>query len=602
MPLRRSSAAYLAQAEDLQRNERQWEAYSSEGHCAVLAGPGSGKTKTLTLKLARLLSESVRYPAGVACITYSQECARELDRRLDRLGVRDSANLFVGTIHSFCLRHIILPFGPLSQIEIPEPVVTASSGQQRAAFDDAVRRMRWAGRIPYGLVDLGRLRRVYLDEPVAMSREDADLARLVGYYIAALRRGGLVDYDDLVLLGLRLVREHDWCLKALAAKFPILAVDEYQDLGHPLDQLVRRLAFDGGVRLFAVGDVDQSIYGFTGADGALLTALAQRDDVQDVTLELNYRSATEIIQAAQLALGENRPYRAHDETRRATVAFHKCGHGFEAQAAKVVNEIIPAALAAKPGRTLGDIAVLYRAADVGNPVASALEAAGLRYIRTDNEAPYRRVQLTSWVEDMASWCAGGWRVGDPALSGLIRRYVGFERVPRERRRKSQEVVSFLQEWRTGTETSATAFVGAIRRDLVAPLAAREPSLSDQAVEVDRMAAAMDVGGALEHCTIEQLGGRDGDPSHLNMLTLHSAKGCEFQVVVMIGLEQGVFPWVNETGRKLLESRRLFYVGLTRAGDEVHLVYSGSYTDKRGFHSSGPSIFVRELRQRMGLGA
>src|SRR5690554_4020045 len=93
MPLRSSSTAYLVQAEELRDNNQQWAAYESEWHCVVLAGPGSGKTKTLVLKLARILAEDVRAPRGVSCITYSQECARELTRRLELLGLRESSRL-----------------------------------------------------------------------------------------------------------------------------------------------------------------------------------------------------------------------------------------------------------------------------------------------------------------------------------------------------------------------------------------------------------------------------------------------------------------------------------------------------------------------------
>jgi len=112
MPFRSMSAAYLAQAADLAGNPGQLAAYDSTGHCVVLAGPGSGKTKTLVLKLSRIMAEDVRAPRGAACITYSQECARELTRRLERLGLREAPNLFIGTVHGFCLRpshHAVWP-------------------------------------------------------------------------------------------------------------------------------------------------------------------------------------------------------------------------------------------------------------------------------------------------------------------------------------------------------------------------------------------------------------------------------------------------------------------------------------------------------------
>ena len=92
------------------RNPGQWAAYNSAGHCVVLAGPGSGKTKTLTIKMARILAEDVQEPRGVACITYNNECARELEIRLDALGVQRRKRVFIGTVHSFALTQIVLPY------------------------------------------------------------------------------------------------------------------------------------------------------------------------------------------------------------------------------------------------------------------------------------------------------------------------------------------------------------------------------------------------------------------------------------------------------------------------------------------------------------
>ena len=99
-------AAYLRAASQLQRNLGQWAAYESRGHCVVLAGPGSGKTKTLTTKMARMLAEDVREPRGVACITYNNECARELEDRLAALGVEPGGRVFIGTVHSFSLTQV----------------------------------------------------------------------------------------------------------------------------------------------------------------------------------------------------------------------------------------------------------------------------------------------------------------------------------------------------------------------------------------------------------------------------------------------------------------------------------------------------------------
>jgi DNA helicase-2/ATP-dependent DNA helicase PcrA len=128
--------------------------------------------------------------------------------------------------------------------------------------------------------------------------------------------------------------------------------------------------------------------------------------------------------------------------------------------------------------------------------------------------------------------------------------------------------------------------------------AAEPILADQCEEVMRMSAALAVGGPLADLDLTSLGGRDGSPLHLNLLTLHSAKGCEYDVVIMVGLDLGSLPWRNEQPSALKESKRLFYVGLTRARDEVHMLCSGYVDTKYGRKFYGPSPFILDLHSRM----
>ena len=430
---------------------------------------------------------------------------------------------------------------------------------------------------PNKTMDLGRHRRSVLDRTSIAWTSEAELAGWAEGYEAELRRMGLIDFDDLVVFGQRLVSEHDWVLPLLQAKFPVLAVDEYQDLGVALHHIVKRVAFDGGVRLFAVGDPDQSIYGFTGADGALLQELAERHDVERVQLQLNYRSASRIVSASEMALGEARGYQSNDPARQAVIEFVQCPNGLEGQAAHAVAEILPAALAAKPGRALGDIAILYRDYRAGDVVAEAVAAAGFDFVRVDTAAPYRKVALYELDRGLRGlvlrWLARGsatvaWSAGPLAWisSHANLRSAGARRVP------AFDAASMVPSRRGRTRRD---FVAGVRAGMLDALMVAEPSLADQREQVDRMSAALAIGGALADLDLASLGGRDGSPLHLNLLTLHSAKGCEYDAVIMVGLDLGSMPWRNELPAARRESRRLFYVGLTRARDEIHMLYSGS---------------------------
>lgn len=599
MRLRRSSSAYLDQADSLNRNPQQRAAYESKGNCVVLAGPGSGKTKTLTLKLARILAEDVLAPRGVACITYSQECARELGRRLEGLSLREGPNLFVGTVHGFCMRHLLLPYAQLAGLDLPFPLRMATPTHAKAIEKRAGEAL-FGLRHAYKAIDMGKHRRSVLDRKSAEWEAEPELSRWALRVEADLRNEDLIDFDDLVINGRKLVTEHDWVLPLIRAKFPVLFVDEYQDLGVALHDIVQRLAFDGGVRLFAVGDFDQTVFGFTGADGALLQDLSERPDVERVQLRMNYRSAGRLIRASEMVLGEERGYRASDPERGAIIDFALRPDGQGDQAAFAINQIVPAALAAKPGRRLGDIAILYKDFHGGNAAAEAAVAAGLPFVRVDNGAPYKKVALTSWIEDCAAWAAGGWRRAEPKLHGLIDRWLGFHarRLGDDGRRgASLRLTQFLWAHRQDDE-GASAFVSAIRRELLDDLMASEPSLGDQAQEVENLTKALAVGGPLAEFATRELGNQDGSPDHLNLLTLHSSKGCEYDVVIMLGLDQGALPWNKATPEQVAADRRLFYVGLTRARDAVYMLYSGWIPTRNGRWALGRSIFVDELEARL----
>ncbi len=596
-------APYLAAAEDLRDNPGQWQAYESKGNCVVLAGPGSGKTKTLTVKLARMLAEDVRPPRGVACITYNTECAEELRRRLDILGVQEGTNLYIGTIHSFCLKNIVIPFGSVAGLSLPEKISVAPPAMQEKVFELALAKTLGPNVSPYGWrTSFDKYRRTHIDRTLASwTGDDADLARMITTYEDLLRQRGLIDFDDMMLLGLNLIERNEWVRRTLQARFPILAVDEYQDLGVPLHRTVLSLCFVGGVRLFAVGDEDQSIYGFTGAQPDLLVQLSKRPSVETIRLPFNYRSGKTIVNASLVALGQARGYTTKSK-HQSTIDIYECPQGLEEQAHRICTEIIPAALGRRKGRTYGDIAVLYVDRNDEDVIEAAAKAVKFKFIRTDKGAPYRKTAMIRWLEDCAAWCAGGWQLGQPRLSSLIRTWLTLNpssTADHHRTELRRDLVRFLSAHRAA-DTPLSTWLADFDAACLRQTLTRETTLGEEAEEVGRLTAACKKGGKLDAFTVASFGKQGGAPDHLNLITLHSAKGQEFDVVVMMGLDQGKLPsWAAKDDEQKREPRRLFYVGLTRARHEVHMTYSGFTKDKYNRrHENGPSEFLIEVADRL----
>jgi len=593
-------------AETLRTNKGQWKAYESKGNCVILAGPGSGKTKTLTIKIARMLVEEVRPPRGIACITYNNQCARELKRRLARLGVEDGRRAAIGTLHSFCLQHIVLPYARIAGIPIPDPLNVATTEERDKCWARAVEEVVGVHENPRDwMFRCDIYRRTHLDRDKPEWRGDyEEAAKVIEKYEGRLLRDGLVDFDAMVLLGLQLVEQHEWVRKALRARFPVLVVDEYQDLGHALHRIVLCLCFTAGMRLVAVGDPDQSIYGFTGAEPAFLQELAKRDGIEPVHLQLNYRCGPTIIRASEIALGKERGFTSGVE-EVGTLDIHHRPQGVDDQAEFICDKIIPGALKRREGRQMGDIAILYRSQYDGNTIAKAVESRGWDFIRIDQGNPYPRSPIVFWLEDCALWCGGGWESGEPSLSDLVRSWRNFnETITADagKRNLQRDLVKFLLSHRM-SDQPLRDWLSDFRATCLDSCLTREPRLRDDNAAVTKLAEVCALDARLAGFTVSAFGGQRGAGTHLNLMTLHSAKGMEFDVVVVMVLEEGKLPdYRSKTDAKLREDRRLFYVGLTRARHEVHLAYSGWYTTPYGRRvRNGPSRFVSEVQRALRAG-
>lgn len=576
---------------ELSKNSEQNEAVHEKGHCIVLAGPGSGKTKTLTTAMARVLVEDVVDPRGVACITYNNECAIELEGRLAALGVLGSDRCFIGTVHSFALTQVIMPYARCIPGLLPPEFRVATTAECRSAVEVAYARISSDAADPHkrwGFAAEKRRRDVDRRSPEWRGR-NPELADFIEAYEAELRRCHLIDFEDMPLIAFRLIKDYGWIRSALRARFPVLFVDEYQDLGHALHELVLLLCFNGGIKLFAVGDSDQSIYGFAGANPDLLQSLTVRPDVRVVRLKFNYRSGAKIIRASLGALGEERDYRSPDLAPEGELTFWNVQGGIDAQAEAIASTVLPALLQRHP---IDQIAILYRAAWLGDKIALSLDGVGIPHVRTDgNSLVKRSSRLARFIESCAYWVTGGWREADPPYGRLLTqaRSLVFDGRANEAEELllSQQLIAFL---RSGIESKESTHVWLKRFEIdligVWKRFTRNPHAewevcSDLILKTDP-ARGKDM-------PLNVFSGRILGSGRVNMSTLHSAKGREFDAVILFGMNAGEIP--NSRDEKsptaLREARRLFYVGVTRPRKELSIVY------QEGNHSPWVSeLYVR----------
>ncbi len=590
--------------EDL--NPKQAEAYAFDGHCAVLAGPGSGKTRVLVSKVARLISEKASGPRGVACVTFNNEAVREMRKRLARLGLKPGKRLFIGTVHSFCIACVVAPFGHLFRDDLRQGLINVAGARQKEqALQQAIGTLRLGRRTTDWQPQFDKYRRTHPLRDRRLWREDPDMVRLIETYEGVLHGQGLLDYDDMVLIALDLMRRHEFVRSALEARFPFLVVDEYQDLGYPLHLIVRLLMKNTDIEVFAVGDPDQSIYGFAGSDPAYLRNLALDSAVHRVELDMNYRSAQRIIDGSQVALAPEEP--RNYKSARAGVAgelyFFQCPEGLGQQAELTATQIIPNVQ--QKGVSSGQIAILYIDKWDELVLTKALNDAGIKYAG-ERDQRYPRTPFTRWLEDVAAWCSLFPETQQgPALDDLFYSFTEL---------KADAGISVD----LGDLSAHTEFFKAL-----AHVAKRDMSLGEWLEQLDslldlenclaaRKAHPDDLadwtlirrhcldGEALAGFNLDDFARCGGRPDTVTLTTLHSSKGLEYEVVIMPGLEQGRLPGYAATSADALaEARRVFYVGMTRAKDTVYLLYSGWYTNRYNrIWRNGPSQFVSELKAKM----
>jgi DNA helicase-2/ATP-dependent DNA helicase PcrA len=583
-------------------NTKQKVAVEEAGNTVVFAGPGSGKTATLVLKAAYLLAQIIPPPRGLACITYNNEAASEFRNRLEGLGVRASGRVFLGTLHSFCLNCIIRPFSPL--VDPGTSDIEVITDPRASEFLKSAANKVGPDLHPFDLKEMiTKLRSRMACQEDYSGFADSDL-KILQLYQQALKSESLVDFEGIVEQALEIIRENAWVRDFLAARFPWVLVDEYQDLGGPLHKIIEELVA-GGVRIFAVGDPDQCIYDFTGAEPSYFLELTTRKDFETVRLNLNYRSGKKLIAASQAALAESDPrdYKPDPaRTDEGEILFFK-GASTDEHPNIIVNQVIPELIA----RSLRyeDIAVFYKRKNrFFSELIQAFDKAKIPYFLEKNDK-YPKTRLTRWLQQIIE-------------AGLELEHEGASTLDLDELERAYDAMLIEADGSVASPLeSRVALFRAITsvRDPQEPLAdifKRLDTLLDisrlmqnpQDLYGDRdtwafLSTSAQGGKPLDGYTAEDFSMEGKKQGKLTLTTNHSSKGRQFGAVVIPELVNEVFPERPWDPKKLRWERRLFYVAFTRAKSVVALVFGNVYRKKNGdLRQTDISPFVREVHKRL----
>lgn len=279
---------YTEKLEQVLADPLQKKAYDSPDSTVVIAGPGSGKTTILTLKIMKLLNSQIKEPHGLACLTFSREAAREFEDRLKQLGYEKRRNVFLGTVHSFCISEILGNFASLYDYGIKLPIKILPSKLDKKIYESVLKDL---GIRKFNKTEVDKERSLHITGMSGIQVESNETAyRIAKEYERRVLESGYIDYESIILYSTKMLQEHEYVRKCISAKYPWLVIDEYQDLGRPLHEMVMSLFTQTEIKIFAVGDPDQSIYGFSGAIPDYLMELYNREDTISVKLVNNYRS------------------------------------------------------------------------------------------------------------------------------------------------------------------------------------------------------------------------------------------------------------------------------------------------------------------------
>ncbi len=609
-----------------------------DGPVLILAGAGSGKTRVLTCRIAYLVRHCGISPARILALTFTNKAAGEMAGRIEVLLRQSVRGLWIGTFHSICLRWLRrhaeeAGYRPgLSVFDADDQRTLVKRLLKQEGFEEKPRSARDA----LGVISRAKSRGETPGQLEQRARTPAQVlaARIYAAYQEALRAQNAADFDDLLLVALRLLEERSEIGDFYARQFQHVLVDEYQDTNHVQYRLVERLAREHR-NIFVVGDDDQSIYGWRGADvGNIIDFRDHFPEAAVLRLEQNYRSTAPILALAEASVSHNRSrWEKRLWTERRGGALPELFlAGDEDEEAEEIARRIDAATGEGGGRH-GDIAVFYRTHAQSRPLEDALLRSNIPYVLVGGVYFYQRRE----VKDVLSYLRV---LVNPQDEINLRRALSTPRRGLGERSLGALIAAARAAGRDALEVAAGESVDGVRGKAAERLTAlaramlawrrrlAEPPelilseiveridykgyLERQGGDWEERAANVDelISGARAFSSARGQGVREyldqislmtdldrlqEDTDHVTLMTAHNAKGLEFPRVFLTGLEDGLFPHISafDEEAEMEEERRLFYVACTRAMD--HLTLSGCLMRRRiNAAAGGLSRFLDEI--------
>lgn len=566
-------------------NPEQREAVSSVfPRIAVIAGPGTGKTKTLVSRILYLLQNRRVKPSEITAVTFTNKAAREMENRLAQQlgGKKGIRNLHIGTFHGICYELLK---------EAGEEFLLADQGTALEMAAEVAEELGIKGK-PSRLLRQISEQRTGAAGQRAVRAQDAEAAcpencldQAVALYEEKLAGLGALDFDDLMLRTLQLWKdkqpEH---MEQMEKRFAYLLVDEFQDISPLQHELIR--AWSGrGREIFIIGDPDQAIYGFRGADSQSFLRFQEDGDTKVIRLRENYRSVPQVLQVSQNLMEKGasgftalKPVRDSGLPVRLIRTSGEMGEAVFV--AKEINRLVGGIdmLDAQEGfscpddrapRSFGDIAVLYRTHRQAQLLETCLKKEGIPYIVTGREefleedsvrgslAFFRSILNPSDTLSRAVCLKLLWNLREDDMSRCVYQALAEKYEKLCRRGKPSKIWSAWME--------ETGLGGDLAMEKLAGMAVCYKTMRELA---DGIAFGQE--GDVKRC-----GGKTYSSDAVTLMTLHGAKGLEFPAVLLYGVRDGMIP-LEYPGREadLAEERRLLYVGMTRAKDELIMTESG----------------------------